>query len=225
MPVHILLATLAAIAGFAATAISAEVRPGEPATIYGVELEVTHGAERLVVLADRPIEGRVLESSAESLVLEIPGAVLDASTKQRLQPVAGVVIERVSAIERAAGRESEVRLVIDRARGPAPTISGPGRLLTIEFPDPRPRNGRVALGQLDEPLEQVVRRVADATGETYAFDEPLTTSVTIIAPDPMSNSEAVALLDSVLLLKGFAAVPMPGRGKKILPIANAPAPW
>lgn len=225
MRVQILLAIRVAFAAFAANPVFADESSSGLATIYGLELEVSRDAERLVVLADEAIEATIIELNADSLMLGIPGAVLDSSAKHRLQPVAGNVIERVSAIERKSGRQREVRIVIDRARGPAPIVSAPGRLLTIEFPNPDSRSGRVRLDQLEEPLEQVVRRVAKATGETYVFDESLASSVTIIAPDPISGSEAVALLDSVLLLRGFAAVPMPGRGKKILPIANAPAPW
>ena len=41
----------------------------------------------------------------------------------------------------------------------------------------------------------------------------------------MSREEALALIDSLLLLRGFAAVPGPGGVRKIIAISGSPSPW
>jgi len=197
-----------------------------PVKIYALELEVSREGERLVVLADAPIAARVLDEGPRFLVLAIENAVLDRVTEKRLVPVAGTLVERATAMQRERGGRHEVRIVIDRAAGPAPRVSSAGSALEVDFPHSEAvRNAPVKMEFREASLEEVVRAVARASGETYAFDTGLSGSVTIIAPDAVTAAEAHALLDAALLFKGFVAVPMPGRGRKIVPIARAPAPW
>jgi general secretion pathway protein D len=198
----------------------------EPVTIYGVELEVSRRGERLRVLADGPIAAEVLEQSPEFLMLAIQGAVLDASARKRFEPAAGGAVQLVTALQRGRTSRHEVRLLVDSAVGPAPIISPPGRTLTIDYaPVERPQPAPLVLDFREAEIEEVVRAVARSTGETYAFDEGIRGLVSILAPQPVSDAEALALLDAALLFKGYAAVPMPGGGHKIIPITGAPAPW
>jgi general secretion pathway protein D len=217
---------LRAGAVFWLVASAAAAAVARPATIYALELEVSPAEERLLVLADAPLAARVLEQSPGALVLAIDGAVLDRYANTRLAPVSGEVVRRATAIGREPGERPEVRIVIDRAEGPAPRIASEGSSLVIAFPaSDAQRNRPVEMGFVEAPLQDVVRAVARATGETYAFDDTLAGSITILAPEPVAASEAKAMLDAALLFKGFVAVPMPGRGLKIVPIARAPAPW
>ncbi|HEY5656261.1 MAG TPA: secretin N-terminal domain-containing protein [Myxococcota bacterium] len=218
------LALVAAL--LAAAPLPAAPGAGEPVTIYAVELQVSRRGERLNVLADGPLGAEVLEQSPEFLMLRIPNAVLDASARERLEPAAGGVVQLVTALQRGRGERREVRLLVDSTAGPTPLLSASGRSLSIEFSTadaapPSPLD--LDFGETD--LESVVRAVAQGTGETYAFDEGIQGTVTIRAPQPVSEAEALALLDAVLLFKGYAAVPMPGGGHKVVPIARAPAPW
>ena len=198
----------------------------DPVTIYGIELEVSRRGERLSVLADGPIAAEVLEQSPEFLMLAIRGAVLDASARTRFEPAAGGAVQLVTAVQRGRTSRHEVRLLVDSAVGPTPIISSPGRALTIDFaPVEAPQRAPLHLDLREADIEEVVRAVAWGTGETYAFDDGIRGVITIVAPQPVSDAEALALLDAALLFKGYAAVPMPGGGHKIVPIAGAPAPW
>jgi general secretion pathway protein D len=57
------------------------------------------------------------------------------------------------------------------------------------------------------------------------FDESLAGRVSIDAPEPVTKPEATALIDALLLLKGFAALPTPGGIHKVVPLAGAQGPW
>jgi general secretion pathway protein D len=220
------LAFALAAALCAAFPLCASADVAGPVTIYGVELEVSRRGERISVLADGPIAAEVLEQSPEFLMLSIPGAVLDASVRERFEPAAGGAVQLITALQRGRTRRHEVRLLVDSAAGPEPIISPPGRALTIDFePLEVPQSAPLRLDFREADLEEVVRAVAWGTGETYAFDEGIRGVVSILAPEPVSRAEALALLDTALLFKGYAAVPMPGGGHKVVPIAEAPASW
>jgi general secretion pathway protein D len=226
MRIQTTLAFALAVALCAAASPRALADVERPATIYGVELEVSRRGERISVLADGPIAAEVLEQSPEFLMLSIPGAVLDASVRERLEPAADGAVQLVTALQRGRTSRHEVRLLVDSAAGPEPIISPPGRALTIDFePVAMPQAEPLRLDFREADLEEVVRAVAWGTGETYAFDDGIRGVVTILAPEPVSQAEALALLDAALLFKGYAALPMPGGGHKIVPIAQAPAPW
>jgi general secretion pathway protein D len=210
----------------AAAPLRAPAEAGEPVAIYGIELEVSRRGERLSVLADGPIAAEVLEQTPEFLMLAIRGAVLDASVRERFEPAAAGAVQLVTALQRGRTSRHEVRLLVDSAVGPAPVISPPGRVLTVDFaPVEVAQRAPLDLDLRDADIESLVRAVAQGTGETYAFDDGVRGMVTIVAPRPVSEDEALALLDAALLFTGYAAVPMPGCGRKIVPIASGPAPW
>jgi general secretion pathway protein D len=210
----------------AAAPLHAQSDAAEPVRIYGIELEVSRRGERLSVLADGPIAAEVLEQSPEFLMLGIRGAVLDASVRERLEPAAGGVVQLVTALQRGRTGRHEVRVLVDSAVGPAPILSSSGRVLSIDFAAAEtPQRGPLSLDFREAGIENVVRAVAQGTGESYAFDDGIQGTITILAPQPVSEAEALALLDAALLFKGYAALPMPGGGHKIVPIARAPAPW
>jgi len=222
---NLLLSALAIVAAAAIAPRAAQSAP-EPVVVYALELEYSRAGERVVLLADAPIAARVLELSSESMMLGIEGAVLDPAANRLLEPVRGGMVERVSALERGGFGRREVRVVIDRRAGPDPTISASNRTLTIEFPRPelaQPSPLKMEFREAD--LEEVVQAVARITGVPYIFGDQIAGTVTILVYQPVSRSEAAALLDAALLMKGYAAVPIPGRGRKIVPISGATAPW
>jgi general secretion pathway protein D len=222
---NLLLSALAIVAAAAIAPRAAQSAP-DPVVIYALEFEYSRVGERVVLLADAPIEARVLELSSESMMLGIEGAVLDPSVNRLLEPVRGSVVERVSALERGGFGRREVRVVIDRRASPDPTISASNRALVIEFPRPElAQLSPLKMEFRDADLEEVVQAVARITGVPYIFGDQIAGSVTILVYQPVSRSEAAALLDAALLMKGYAAVPIPGRGRKIVPIAGATAPW
>jgi hypothetical protein len=201
---NLLLSALAIVAAAAIAPRAAQSAP-DPVVIYALEFEYSRVGERVVLLADAPIEARVLELSSESMMLGIEGAVLDPSVNRLLEPVRGSVVERVSALERGGFGRREVRVVIDRRASPDPTISASNRALVIEFPRPElAQLSPLKMEFRDADLEEVVQAVARITGVPYIFGDQIAGSVTILVYQPVSRSEAAALLDAALLMKGYA---------------------
>lgn len=215
-----------AIAAVAALAPHTAQSAPEPVSIYALEIEYTRAGDRLVLLADGPLAARVLEQDSESMMLAIEGAVLDPAANRVLEPVRGSALERASAFERGGFGRDEVRVVIDHRAGPAPLLSASNRSLAIEFPRPDlDQQSPLAMDFREADIEEVVQAVARITGEPYIVGDEIAGTVTIAVYRPVSRSEAAALLDAALLMKGYTALPIPGRGRKVVPIAGASAPW
>jgi len=203
----------------------------EPVRVHGLTLEVGDARERLLVLSDAPLEPRLESVDPRTVMLVLPGAQLDGSAPTRIAPEGRGTVERVTAFERAgAGGEPEVRVVVQRRPGSPPELQRKAGVVALDFetrPPPRApaaaETVRVAYRQA--PLPRVVGDLARATGETVIFDESLRGRVTVEGPDRMTPGEARLLLDSLLLLRGFAAVPAPGGGLKVVPLSGAPSPW
>jgi general secretion pathway protein D len=201
-------------------------RPG-PASIYGLELEVSESRERLLVFADRPLEVETSELDPETLMLSIEGAVLDPSADTRIAPAPGGSVRHVSAFERADVPTHEVRIVIRRSGGVLPSVSQRGSITALEFPRPEipVRDPGIALAYRGAPVAVVVRDLARAAGETVVHDAELPGRISVVGRDRLSTAEALSLMDTILLSRGLAAVPLPGGGRKIVPITGAPVPW
>jgi hypothetical protein len=59
----------------------------------------------------------------------------------------------------------------------------------------------------ERDLAEVVEKVGRATGQRFLFDDSLQGLVTLTSPELVSPAEALELLHTVLLMKGFAALP------------------
>jgi general secretion pathway protein D len=90
-----------------------------------------------------------------------------------------------------------------------------------------PGGGSVRIAYKNTPIARVVSDIARATGVSLIYDESVSAlgTVTIEGPPQVSRAEALALLDSLLLLRGFAAIPGPTGARKIMAINGAPSPW
>ncbi len=89
------------------------------------------------------------------------------------------------------------------------------------------RGDTIRIAYKNAPMASVVSDLARATGVSLIYDEKVGElgSVTIEGPPKVSREEALALIDSLLLLRGFAAVPGPGGVRKIIAISGSPSPW
>ena len=79
----------------------------------------------------------------------------------------------------------------------------------------------------DTDLATVVESLGRATGQTIVFGPEMRGKITITAEDTVTASEALEVLNTALLVSGFAAVPGPAGSLKILPLpeAKTTAPW
>ncbi len=197
----------------------------EPVEVYGVELERRGRTERLLVFAEKALEPRLEELDADTVLLVLPGAVLDRTAPGRVRPEVGKAVTRVDVFEPADSAGPEVRLMIRRARGLEPSLSQRGAILALEFA--RPDGGGVTLDFRDAELAEIVREIGAATGVSFLFDERLRGRISIAVGEELSREAALEVLDAALLVKGFAAVPTPGGPRRILPVANtaSSAPW
>ena len=214
------------LAGGLPTPAAAEV------SVTGLELRVEAGQERLSVFADGPLKPRVVELDERTLMVALPGAVLGDSAPTRIAPTAQGVVRRVAAFDTPleAGQSPEVRVVVQRRPGPRPRLERQPRGLTFAFDAPTGASRETAAASIPlryrgVPLARFVNDIAKATGETLVYDDSLAGSITVEGPDRVSRTEALALLDSALLLRGYAAVPSPGGVRTIVPLAGASGPW
>jgi len=223
-----LLACCAGVAGGGPAAVAAGT-----VAVYGLELEVDAERERLLIFADAPLEPRLILVDDRTLMVALPGTALDPSAPTHLTPVVQGTVVRVTAFDRAeASGPPEVRVVIQRRPGAPPRIEQRASIVALDFePLPRAaapaRDDTISVSYRNVPIAQVVADLARATGEAIVFDDAVSAlgALTIEGPPRVSRAEALALIDSVLLLRGFAAIPAPGGGRKVVPLSGAPSPW
>jgi general secretion pathway protein D len=86
---------------------------------------------------------------------------------------------------------------------------------------------KLLLNFADAQPAAIVEAVARATGTRFIMDPGLRGQLTITLEDKVSPAEALEILNAALLTIGFAPVPVPGGGYRILPIdaARGAAPW
>ena len=204
---------------------------GEPVAVYGLELEVDQERERLLIFSGAPIEPRLIPVDDRTVMVALPGTFLDPSAPTRIVPGKQGTVRRVTAFDRSEpGSDPEVRVVVQRRPGTAPNLERRASIIALDFP-PMPRlqatrqaGERVSVDFDRTPMRRVVSELATATGETLIFDDRVSGVLTVEGPEEVSRGEALALLDSALLLRGFVAVPAPGGGRKIVQILGAQGP-
>ena len=198
-------------------------------SVYGLELEASAERERLLIFADAPLAPQLIPVDERTLMIALPGSVLDPSAPTQIVPKVQGTVMRVTAFERAEGAR-EVRVVVQRRPGAEPRIETRSSVVALDF-EPMPRGAaggtdNVRIAYKNAPLSAVITDLARATGESIVFDDAVSAlgTVTIEGPPQVTRGEALALIDSLLLLRGFAAIPGPGGARKIVAIAGAPSP-
>ena len=197
--------------------------------VYGVELEVSEERERLLVFADAPLPPRWIQVDERTGMLALSGASLDPSAPTLIVPSAQGTVRRVTLFERAVevGAAPEVRVVVEHRPSAPPQLEQRESVMALDFePLRRPAAGRteasIPIQYRRAPVERVVSDLARATGERLVMDDAVRGgSLTIEGPDRIRPDEARALLDSILLLRGLAAVPSPGGARVIVALPDA----
>ena len=89
-----------------------------------------------------------------------------------------------------------------------------------EAPQPVPGAQGIQLNFKDVPLDVVLQYLSESTGVAVTTDVSVEGRVTVVSRQPLNKEEAIALLNSVLKEKGYAAVQV-GRVLKILSLTDA----
>ena len=102
------------------------------------------------------------------------------------------------------------------AQQPSQPAAQPG-----QPPDLTPRNrDQVVLNFVNADLESVVKAVGQATGKNFVIDPRVKGSVNLVTEQPVSRSQALETLGSVLRMQGYAMVESNGF-TKVVPEADA----
>jgi general secretion pathway protein D len=189
--------------------------------VYGVELQAGAERDRVLVFAERSLEGTLVEIDADTVELQLVGALLQPSAARRIEPDVGGAVSEVVAYQPLSKAAPRVHVRIERSPGVAATLSQRGAILAVELPLPEGmRDTGLTLSFVDAELAEVVREIGKATGASFLFDERLVGRVTISVAERVTAREAIEILHAALLAKGFVAVPSPGGALRILPAAD-----
>lgn len=190
-----------------------------PARVYGLEVETRGDTQRLLVFADGDVTPRLEQPDENRVVLILPRAALDSSAPRRVRPGRGGAIRLATATEQRSGSAPEVRIEVHRAPGAIPSLEQRGSALALAFEGGAPQE-KVSIAIDDEMLNEVVDRLAKISGVTVMYDETLQGRVSIASTVPVTPEEVRAILDTVLLMEGFAAIPTPGGPLRIMPLQD-----
>jgi len=211
----------AAFALFAASAaLAVPAGAAEPVRVYALELDSRLGHDRLLIFADATLAFEVDAPEPETRVVRLRGAELDPAAPRHLAPPLGGAVTRIRAFDHSGPAGPEVQVVIGVEPPVEPRVSQRGGMLALDFPRPQAREG-VDMRFREASFDEVIERVAGATGERFILDERLQGTVTIMVPDRVGPEEALELLHAALLLKNMTAVPGPEGVRKILPVGEA----
>lgn len=106
----------------------------EPVTIYGVEYDPQDLLDRIVILAEQPVDYLLYEPEADTVILSIQNAVIDPEVAVRITPDSGGPVSLITAFAQPDTDFPEVRIVVKRADGLKPQVSRRGSMIVIDFP-------------------------------------------------------------------------------------------
>ena len=194
--------------------------------VYGIERQVEGPQERILVFADAQLSPRYEEHEKGRGELVLEGATLDPTAPRRLDlPGPGNFLE--VSVREQRGDEQRVIVEVRHTPGLTPRLIERGSLLALELPR-QPDEGSekgIELAGRDMSVRQLVQRIARFTDTPVLFDEALQGDVTIVSQQSFSKPEALLLLDTMLLMKGMAAMPTPGGFRKVVRIEGSQAPF
>jgi general secretion pathway protein D len=189
----------------------------------------------LVVRASGELTPNIREPNTSLILLSLSGVVAAPEVPRRLVGADGATLQRVVVLEGSGRDGPELRVQIRHAPGTRPLVASTPEGLEVVFaaPEPAPAAGagptpaagNISLAMRDAPLSDLIRTVTKHSDETILMDAEIPKRISIVGPLRYSLAQARAMLDTALLLHGFVAVPMPGGGRKIVPISGAPLPW
>ena len=229
-----LLLGCALVAAGAAVAQPRPEAPDQRTRVYGIEVESSLERDRLLVFADGLLRPKLVEVDRGTVMLSLPGARLDPTAPTRLAPGRGAAIRMVTVFE-TADEPREVRITVLRSAGVSPSLSQRGGQVALDFERP----GQVTRATPSDAPERTlevrwlqadpgvaIEELARFLDRRVVIDAALLRgTVSVEAQHPLDVDEAAALFDTLLLLKGLAAVEAPGDALKIVQLATMPGRW
>ncbi len=159
-------------------------------SIYGIEFDNQDTRDRIVVLADSPVDYAVFEPTSETVIISLRGAKVDPEAAVRITPEPGGPISLVTAFDQPEMEEPEVRLVVQRAADLQPEITRRGSLLVIDFP----RTGAVAVAPPAMSQDQAMLAQAQLEGVPASTPDSADSDV---SQQPASDSSSESMPASI----------------------------
>jgi len=214
-PVALLL--FAVVAAFIVTGCQVSRKVSRPETPLKVEIVEKEGAETV----DAETAEKLKLQSDRQQPSAVSGAAPEAAEKQ----AAALPGEKEGPKEASAGKEGAESPLApklskrQKSGGPAPaeTSRAAGQL-----PTEAETAQRVRLPALEKPgmadklisvdfnkvdIRIVLKTIGELTGINFLVDDPITGDVTLISPTKIRLGEVYKVLESILEVKGYAAVP------------------
>jgi type IV pilus assembly protein PilQ len=107
---------------------SAEVR------VHGVQYDAQADRDRVVILTDTRADFALFEPDADTVIVRLFGASIEDDADLRIVPDERRAVGLVTAFQQPGVTKPEVRVVVRRAPGVAPTVSQEGTMLFLDFP-------------------------------------------------------------------------------------------
>ena len=117
----------------AAAAPAKASAPSSEVKIYGVQFDAQPERDRVVVLAEQPVDYLVYEPDPETLILSIAGATIAPEAAVRIAPEKVAAVSLVTAFAQPDVKRPEVRVVVKRAAGVKPTVTRQDAALMMDF--------------------------------------------------------------------------------------------
>ncbi len=120
---------------------------------------------------------------------------------------------------------SDTAVPVPAAAEPAPVVSTPNAAPDINAaeiiePSEGSKSDEIAINFEAVDLMSLVRYMSQETGRGFIINQPLQGDVTIISPVTLGKEEALAMLESILQVRGYTAVPS-GKMFKIVALSDA----
>ncbi|MCG8588644.1 MAG: type IV pilus secretin PilQ [Proteobacteria bacterium] len=112
-----------------------EVPSGASVMVHGLHYDAQSEVHRVVVLSDAPADYQVFTPDAETVVVSLPGARIVPEAAGRITTRPGAPVSLITAYQQPDVPGDEVRVVMTRAAGLAPSVSRRGSMLFVDFPN------------------------------------------------------------------------------------------
>lgn len=143
--------------------------------VHGVEYDAQADRDRLVIVQSAAAPYSLLRPDAETLIVSLQGATLEADATVRVTPQEPGPVSLVTALQMPGASTPEVRIAIARAPGVEPTVEQQGPFLVLDFPRSPKTHASPAATPDPRRVEQAAHSAAAATRTETPTPPPAST--------------------------------------------------